>query len=241
MCSKVSSISTSSLYSSTRSVPSSRLGKKFVFLNPRFGGLRLKALDVVERRNCVIGKASSDDDSAGPYVLSESEDDGAEDLALDSKLQLKLERNMRMKFSKKIRMRRKKLGRKRLLRKKSTPSKLKKEMQDSVPQITSQASCANLGGVVAADMPGPETKKRELRGITKPRPVSPEMQALVHVPEIARTQVIKFIWTYIKENNLQDPENKKIIICDEKLKKIFKGNERVGFLEIAGLISPHFL
>lgn len=39
----------------------------------------------------------------------------------------------------------------------------------------------------------------------------------------------------------QDPENKKIIICDEKLKKIFKGNERVGFLEVAGLISPHFL
>lgn len=114
------------------------LGKKFVFLNPRFGGLRLKALDVVERRNCVICKASSDDDGVGPYVLSESEDDGAEDLALDSKLQLKLERNMRMKFPKKIRMRRKKLGRKRLSRKKGTPSKLKKEMQDSVPQITSQ-------------------------------------------------------------------------------------------------------
>lgn len=90
-------------------------------------------------------------------------------------------------------------------------------------------------------MPGLETKKRVLRGITKPHPVSSEMQALVRVPEIARTQAMKVIWTYIKENNLQDPENKKIIICDEKLKKIFKGNERVGFLEIAGLISPHFL
>lgn len=40
---------------------------------------------------------------------------------------------------------------------------------------------------------------------------------------------------------LQDPANKKVIVCDEKLKKIFAGKDRIGFLEIAGLISPHFL
>lgn len=39
---------------------------------------------------------------------------------------------------------------------------------------------------------------------------------------------------------LQDPENKKIIVCDEKLKAIFGGRDRVGFLEISGLINPHF-
>ncbi|KAF1002683.1 uncharacterized protein LOC141700498 [Apium graveolens] len=241
-----SSISPSSFYSSTSPFfanPTSRLGKKLVCLSWRCSGaLRLQALSMFERRNYVVCQASTDDDDGvSPYVLSESEDEDAEDLALDSKLQLKLERNMRMKFSKKIRMRRKKLGRKRLLRKKGTSSKLNKEMHNSVPKLTSQASHANLNGAVAASMPRPETKKRVLRGITKPHPVSSEMQALVCVPEIARTQAIKVIWTYIKENNLQDPENKKIIICDEKLKKIFKGNERVSFLEIAGLISPHFL
>ncbi|KAK1358955.1 Upstream activation factor subunit spp27 [Heracleum sosnowskyi] len=103
----------------------------------------------------------------------------------------------------------------------------------------------NMCTVVAATSKKTETetttKKREPRGIMKPRPVSPEMQAVVGVSEIPRTQALKLIWAYIKENNLQDPENKKIIICDEKLKKIFKGNERVGFLEVAGLISPHFL
>ncbi|TXG64169.1 hypothetical protein EZV62_011163 [Acer yangbiense] len=140
----------------------------------------------------------------------------------------------------------------------------------------------------------PVTGKREPRGIMKPRPVSPEMAALVGAPEIPRTQALKQIWAYIKEHNLQgfgcclcvliwvgamfvvkallvymmlaiafslvldvsashkekasmvsvvndDPENKKVIICDEKLKKIFAGKDRVGFLEIAGLISPHFL
>ncbi|GMN37825.1 hypothetical protein TIFTF001_007128 [Ficus carica] len=85
------------------------------------------------------------------------------------------------------------------------------------------------------------TGKGELRGIMKPRLVSPEMQAVVGVPEISRTQALKVIWAHIKENNLQDPENKRIIVCDDKLKKIFKGRDRVGFLEVAGLITPHFL
>ncbi|XP_020242827.1 upstream activation factor subunit spp27-like [Asparagus officinalis] len=82
--------------------------------------------------------------------------------------------------------------------------------------------------------------KRQPRGITKPKPVSPALQAVVGVKEIARTQALKRIWDYIKENNLQDPENKKIIVCDEKLKGIFAGKDRVGFLEISGLLNPHF-
>lgn len=46
-------------------------------------------------------------------------------------------------------------------------------------------------------------KKRQPRGITKPRPVSPELQALLGVKEIPRTQALKLIWAYIKENELQ--------------------------------------
>ncbi|KAK8562850.1 hypothetical protein V6N13_018588 [Hibiscus sabdariffa] len=86
-----------------------------------------------------------------------------------------------------------------------------------------------------------DTGSRKLRGIMKPRRVSPEMQALVGVPEIPRTEVLKQIWAYIKEHNLQDPDNKRVIICDEKLKKIFADKDRVEFLEIARLINPHFL
>ncbi|KAJ4867140.1 SWIB/MDM2 domain superfamily protein [Raphanus sativus] len=85
------------------------------------------------------------------------------------------------------------------------------------------------------------TKVREPRGIMKPRPVSPEMQDVVGEPVIPRTQALKRIWAYIKERDLQDPQDKKVIICDEKLKKIFAGKDRVGFLEIAKLIGPHFL
>ncbi|CAL9227963.1 unnamed protein product [Arabidopsis halleri] len=100
---------------------------------------------------------------------------------------------------------------------------------------------AATSATAASSDPTTTTKTREPRGIMKPRPVSPEMQDVVGVPEIPRTQALKRIWAYIKEHDLQDPQNKRDILCDEKLKKIFEGKERVGFLEIAKLIGPHFL
>ncbi|URE44547.1 SWIB [Musa troglodytarum] len=105
-----------------------------------------------------------------------------------------------------------------------------------------RAASATATAVRAASSSKPASGAgaRPARGITKPRPVSPAMQAVVGVPEIPRTQALKLIWAYIKEHNLQDPENKKIIVCDEKLKAIFGGRDRVGFLEISGLINPHF-
>ncbi|KAF8406233.1 hypothetical protein HHK36_008318 [Tetracentron sinense] len=115
----------------------------------------------------------------------------------------------------------------------------------STLRLVSAHSLANLRmgrlEIRAASSKPATTGKREPRGITKPRPISPAMQDLLGVPEIPRTQALKHIWAYIKHHNLQDPENKKIIVCDEKLKNIFGGKERVGFLEIAGLISPHFI
>lgn len=38
---------------------------------------------------------------------------------------------------------------------------------------------------------------------------------------MSRPQVVKGIWDYIKGNNLQNPTNKREIICDANLKAIF--------------------
>ncbi|EPS69753.1 hypothetical protein M569_05012 [Genlisea aurea] len=87
-----------------------------------------------------------------------------------------------------------------------------------------------------------ETEKREPRGLMKPRRVSPEMKAFLGgTSEIKRADVLKEVWAHIKTHNLQDPANKKVIICDAKLKTIFPGKDQIGFLEIARLITPHFL
>lgn len=55
-----------------------------------------------------------------------------------------------------------------------------------------------------ASKPAAEPKKREPRGIMKPRRVSPEMQAFLGgMSEVPRTQALKLIWAHIKANDLQ--------------------------------------
>ncbi|WVZ90340.1 hypothetical protein U9M48_036649 [Paspalum notatum var. saurae] len=103
--------------------------------------------------------------------------------------------------------------------------------------VRAEATAEGVGKGKAAG-PG---KKRAASGITKPKPISPELREFVGgAAELPRTEAIKLVWAHIKGNNLQDPNNKKIIICDDKLKKIFGGRDRVGFLEISGLLNPHF-
>uniref|UniRef100_A0A1J3GVP2 Protein TRI1 n=1 Tax=Noccaea caerulescens TaxID=107243 RepID=A0A1J3GVP2_NOCCA len=121
------------------------------------------------------------------------------------------------------------------LRRESAPSSLRLDSHPAKLRMARAVTSATESSEPTA------TSKRVPRGIMKPRPVSPEMQDVVGVSEIPRTQALKRIWAYIKENGLQDPLNKKDILCDEKLKKIFEGKERVGFLEVAKLIGPHFL
>ncbi|KAB5525429.1 hypothetical protein DKX38_023178 [Salix brachista] len=36
------------------------------------------------------------------------------------------------------------------------------------------------------------------------------------------------VWSYIKTNNLQDPNNKNVVNCDEKLKSILLGKQQIS-------------
>ncbi|XP_028055541.1 upstream activation factor subunit spp27-like isoform X3 [Camellia sinensis] len=67
-----------------------------------------------------------------------------------------------------------------------------------------------------------EVKKRGGGGgFTKLCSLSPELQKFVGVPELARTEVVKQLWNYIREKNLQDPSNRRNIICDDTLRALF--------------------
>ncbi|GAB2284712.1 hypothetical protein Dimus_019165 [Dionaea muscipula] len=48
------------------------------------------------------------------------------------------------------------------------------------------------------------------------------------------------VWSYIKMNNLQDPDNKNIVHCDEKLRSILLGKDKVDLAELPALIKLHF-
>lgn len=73
-------------------------------------------------------------------------------------------------------------------------------------------------------------------------PISPELSEFFgdHETHMKRSDIVKKMWRYIKEHNLQDPNAKKNIICDDKLKTLLGIDEFVGFT-ITKLVSPHIL
>ncbi|KAK1276342.1 Zinc finger CCCH domain-containing protein 44 [Acorus gramineus] len=83
---------------------------------------------------------------------------------------------------------------------------------------------------------GEENRKRG--GFAKVCSLSPQLQELVGVPELARTEVVKRIWAYIREKDLQDPKNKRNILCDERLHHIFKVNS-INMFQMNKVLSKH--
>lgn len=67
---------------------------------------------------------------------------------------------------------------------------------------------------------------------------SAELAAVVGSEPLARTEVIKKIWDYIKANGLQDAKNKRAINADAKLEKVF-GKPQVTMFELAGIVGKH--
>ncbi|KAL4421538.1 hypothetical protein ABPG75_010829 [Micractinium tetrahymenae] len=68
--------------------------------------------------------------------------------------------------------------------------------------------------------------------------ISPEMQEFLGEERLPRTQVVKRLWAYIKEKELQDPADKRNIIFDDALKKLFPGTKTTMF-KLQKLLSRH--
>ena len=73
----------------------------------------------------------------------------------------------------------------------------------------------------------------------KPLTVSPELAEVVGKGPMPRSEVVKKLWVYIKGKNLQDPKNKRNIVADESLKKVFGGKAVVNMFEMTKLVSKH--
>lgn len=67
---------------------------------------------------------------------------------------------------------------------------------------------------------------------------SAELAAVVGPEPLPRTEVTKRLWDYIKAHNLQNPANKRNILCDAKLKAVM-GKDEVTMFEMTGLVGKH--
>ncbi|XP_011627948.1 uncharacterized protein LOC18446666 [Amborella trichopoda] len=77
-------------------------------------------------------------------------------------------------------------------------------------------------------------------GLTKMCGVSPELQVIVGEPTMPRTQIVKQLWAYIRKNNLQDPSNKRKIICNDALRLVFD-TDCTDMFKMNKLLSRHIL
>jgi upstream activation factor subunit UAF30 len=74
--------------------------------------------------------------------------------------------------------------------------------------------------------------------LMKPLQPSNELAAVVGSKPLPRAEVVSKVWDYIKTNKLQDPQNKREIMADEKLQAVF-GKERVTMFEMNKHLAQH--
>jgi len=120
---------------------------------------------------------------------------------------------------------------------------LNKEIQVALKQVSKEYD--KLKKVVDKIQKKRENARKSPSGFAKPNKISDELCDFIGVPhgtEKSRTDITRFINSYVKEHNLNKPDNRRIILPDDKLKKILNVNEGdvVTFFVLQRLISHHF-
>ena len=91
-----------------------------------------------------------------------------------------------------------------------------------------------------------QKSNRKPSGFVKPTLISMELADFLKVPhksEIARTEVTREINKYIREHNLQDAKNGRIINADKALQTLLKvqKSDELTYFNLQKFMSPHFL
>ena len=120
---------------------------------------------------------------------------------------------------------------------------LLKDIQSSLKPVLKEHD--KLRKVVERIQKKRDNARKSPSGFAKPNKISDELCDFIGVPhgtEKSRTDITRYINAYVKEHNLNKPTNRRVILPDEKLKKILKINdgEEVTFFILQRLISHHF-
>ncbi|KAJ7209713.1 hypothetical protein GGX14DRAFT_631680 [Mycena pura] len=75
-------------------------------------------------------------------------------------------------------------------------------------------------------------------GFAKPYLLSEPLAAVMGVESMSRSQVVKQLWAYIKANELQNPSNRKEIICDSLLKPLFN-TDKIDMFKMNKVLGQH--
>ncbi|OJD16558.1 hypothetical protein AJ78_03295 [Emergomyces pasteurianus Ep9510] len=91
------------------------------------------------------------------------------------------------------------------------------------------------------DEPDSESKKEVTRtgGFHKPLTLSPTLSALLGGElSLSRPQTVKKVWQYIRENDLQDPADRRQIRCDDLMRAVFK-QDRIHMFTMTKILNQN--
>ncbi|SFV14799.1 SWIB/MDM2 domain-containing protein [Methylobacterium sp. 174MFSha1.1] len=113
---------------------------------------------------------------------------------------------------------------------KAAPKAAAKEAKD---EAKDEGKDAAKGKKVAAPKSGDKPN-----ALQKPLQPTPELAAIVGDSPIPRGEVVSKVWDYIRKHSLQNPENKREILADDKLKKVF-GKDKATMFEMNKYLAQH--
>lgn len=79
---------------------------------------------------------------------------------------------------------------------------------------------------------------KKMDALQKPLTPSPELAVIVGKDMLPRGQVVSKVWDYIRKHNLQKPTDKRVIVADENLKKVF-GRDECTMFEMNKYLAQH--
>ncbi|THH33100.1 hypothetical protein EUX98_g1160 [Antrodiella citrinella] len=110
--------------------------------------------------------------------------------------------------------------------KKATPSKKRGTKRKSAEVVDSDG-----------EGDGERPKKRG-GGFSKEYTLSEPLAALLSVEKMSRPQVVKHLWIRIKGQSLQNPKDKREIICDEGMRAVF-GVDKINMFAMNKMLGQH--
>lgn len=113
------------------------------------------------------------------------------------------------------------------------------------PVAKSEAYVTDVASAADPQLPKESAQSGKKRrggpgGLNKLCGVSPELQAIVGQPTMPRTEIVRQLWAYIRKNNLQDPSNKRKIICNDELRLVFE-TDCTDMFKMNKLLAKHII
>jgi upstream activation factor subunit UAF30 len=77
--------------------------------------------------------------------------------------------------------------------------------------------------------------------LQKPLKPSPALAAVIGAGPVSRAEATSRLWAYIRAHGRQNPENRREILADEKLRPLFGGADRATMFELPKHLGQHLL